>query len=107
MEEVWGLLPSAAHIDASVNQPCGECAQYGPRYGYPAVTPPARALPPDGQDAVGHTRRQVARRVDGIARRAAQRHADGHDEHRHGQASEASHPDFRGVLKLTVRTLRE
>ena len=33
MEEVWGLLPSAAHIDASVNQPCGECAQYGPRYG--------------------------------------------------------------------------
>ena len=39
MEEVWGLLPSAAHIDASVNQPCGECAQYGPRYGYPAVTP--------------------------------------------------------------------
>ena len=29
MEEVWGLLPSAAHIDASVNQPCGECAQYG------------------------------------------------------------------------------
>ena len=54
MEEVWGLLPSAAHIYASVNQPCGECAQYGPRYGYPAVTPPALALPPEiGMGSLG------------------------------------------------------
>ena len=47
---------------------------------------------------MGQPRRKVAGGVDGIARRAAQRHADRHDEHRHRKTPQAAHPDLGGVL---------
>ena len=69
-----------------------------PNTGPATGTPAARTLAPYRQHLMGQPRRQVAGRVDGIARRTAQRHADGHDEHRHRKAPQAAHPDLGGVL---------
>ena len=43
-------------------------------------------------------RAEVTGRVDGISGRAAERHADGHDEGRHREGAEAAHADRGGVL---------
>src|SRR3954451_11885709 len=54
----------------------------------PGVLPVRVALPRDGQHEVRDAWAQVACRVDRVARRPAERHADPDDEQRHDEAVE-------------------
>ena len=66
----------------------GDAAEDGADHGDPRVAPVRIAFAGDWQDRVRDARAEVTGRVDGVARRATERHTDAEHEQRHEEEAE-------------------
>src|ERR1700737_2934994 len=81
--------PASCLPNEPINQRAKNATENGPHDGNPRVTPVGASFAGDGEHGVGDARSEVARRIDGVSRRAAERETDGHHDHADDHGSEA------------------
>src|SRR5690242_6674454 len=89
----WSSRPVSPGVEELPREGAEDAADDRPDDGDPGVAPVRRTLPRDGEDGVRDPWREVARRVDRVARGAAERETDAEDQEADEQAREAALAD--------------